>query len=230
VSLPRADGHVIKVLIADDHPVVREGLRLVLERRSDIRVVSDAVDGRDAVEAAIRLRPDVVIVDLDMPKLDGVHVIIELKRALPDARCLVLTMHDDDAHLFDALAAGAVGYLVKGARSEDIERAVRAAAAGQVVLAPEVAMRVTKAVASGRPRKGGDAFADLSDRELTLLDLLAGGCDNFAIARAIGVTPKTVRNQVSSLIDKLGVRDRSEAGKMGRDAGLGTAANDYRCR
>ena len=212
---------VIKVLVADDHPVVREGLRLVLERRSDIKVLGEAVDGRDAVDSAVRLRPDVVIVDLDMPKLDGVRVIAELRRLLPAARCLVLTMHEDDAHLFDALAAGAVGYLVKGAGSEDIERAVRAAAAGQVVLAPEVAARVTRAVSSGRPRKGGDAFAALSDRELQLLDLLAGGADNFAIARATGVAPKTVRNQVSTLIDKLGVRDRADAMHVGREAGLG---------
>jgi len=211
----------IKVLVADDHPVVREGLRLVLERRRDIRVLGEAVDGRDAVDKASRLRPDVLIVDLDMPKLDGVRVITEIARLLPNTRCLVLTMHEDDSHLFDALSAGAVGYLVKGAGSEDIERAVRAAAAGQVVLAPEVAMRVTKAVATGRPRKGGDAFADLTDRELALLDLLAGGADNFAVARATGVAPKTVRNQVSALIDKLGVRDRSEAVQVARDAGLG---------
>ena len=211
----------IKVLVADDHPVVREGLRLVLERRRDIRVLGEAVDGRDAVDKASRLRPDVLIVDLDMPKLDSVRVITEIARLLPNTRCLVLTMHEDDSHLFDALSAGAVGYLVKGAGSEDIERAVRAAAAGQVVLAPEVAMRVTKAVATGRPRKGGDAFADLTDRELALLDLLAGGADNFAVARATGVAPKTVRNQVSALIDKLGVRDRSEAVQVARDAGLG---------
>jgi DNA-binding NarL/FixJ family response regulator len=211
----------IRVLVADDHPMVRTGLRLVLERRGDICVLAEAADGREAVELAIRDRPDVVLVDLDMPRLSGVRVIAELRRQVPSARCLVLTMHEDDAYLFDALEAGAAGFLVKGAGSEDIERAVRAAAAGQIVLAPEVAARFQAAMSAGRPRKGGRALQQLTDRELDLLDLLAAGADNVAIASRLHLAPKTVRNLVSALLVKLAVPDRGEAMRVGRAAGLG---------
>jgi DNA-binding NarL/FixJ family response regulator len=210
----------ITVLIADDHPIVREGLRLVLERRGDLEVVGDAADGRTAIRLATQLRPDVAIIDLDMPQLDGARVIAELARQLPSCRCLVLTLHEDDAHLSDALAAGAVGFLVKGAGSADIERAVRAAAAGQMVLAPEVGPRVAQAMAANRPARGGEAFAHLTERELDLLELLAEGADNLTISRALHLAPKTVRNQVSALLDRIGVTDRATAGRAARTAGL----------
>jgi DNA-binding NarL/FixJ family response regulator len=212
---------VIRVLIADDHPIVRDGLRLVLARRADIDVVAEAADGREAVTRALHLRPDVAIVDLDMPELSGIGVIREIVRSAPEVRNIVLTLHEDDAHLFDALEAGAVGFLVKGASSEDIERAVRSAAAGHTVLSGEVAARVTRAATTGRPRPGGDAFRDLTDRELELLDLLAAGLDNGAIAHKLHLAPKTVRNQVSALLDRLGVADRAGAIRLGRDASLG---------
>lgn len=211
----------IKVLIADDHPIVREGLRLVLERRGDLEVVGEAADGRTALRLATQLRPDVAIVDLDMPQLDGVRVIGELARQVPTCRCLVLTLHEDDAHLSGALAAGAAGFLVKGAGSADIERAVRAAAAGQMVLAPEVGPRVARALATSRPPRGGEAFAHLTERELDLLELLADGADNLTISRTLHLAPKTVRNQVSTLLDRIGVADRATAGQAARAAGLG---------
>ncbi|WP_426507419.1 response regulator [Dactylosporangium sp. McL0621] len=210
----------IKVLIADDHPIVREGLRLVLERRGDLEVVGEAADGRAAIQLATQFRPDVAIVDLDMPQLNGARVIAELARHLPSCRCLVLTMHEDDAHLSDALAAGAAGFLVKGAGSADIERAVRAAAAGQMVLAPEIGPRVARAMAASRPTRGGEAFADLTERELDLLELLAEGADNQTISRALHLAPKTVRNQVSALLDRIGAPDRAAAGQAARTAGL----------
>jgi DNA-binding NarL/FixJ family response regulator len=212
----------IKVLIADDHPVVRDGLRLILDRRADIDVVGEAEDGHAAVEVARRVRPDVAIVDLDMPRLDGVRVITELARVLPACRCVVLTLHEDDRHLADALAAGASGYLVKGAASADIERAVRTAAAGQVVLGSAVAPRVAQAFANNRPRRGGEAFAHLTDRELDLLTLLAEDADNATISRRMHLAPKTVRNQVSALLARLGAADRAAAGELARRAGLGT--------
>jgi DNA-binding NarL/FixJ family response regulator len=211
----------IRVLIADDHPVVREGLRLVLERRDDLHVVGEAADGRAAVACAIAVRPDVAIVDLDMPRLDGVRVIGELSRVLPSCRCLVLTLHEDDAHLREAFAAGATGFVVKGASSADIERAVRSAAAGQVVVAAEVAARVVAALATSRPRRGGDALGHLSDRELDILELLADDADNATIGRALHLAPKTVRNQVSALLDRLGVPTRAAAAGVARRAGLG---------
>ena len=211
----------IRVLIADDHPIVREGLRLVLDRRDDIEVVAEAENGREAVARAIHCRPDVAIVDLDMPELNGIGVIKELRRTVPECRCLVLTLHEDDTHLFDALGAGASGFLVKGANGEEIERAVRSAAAGQVVLGTEVGSRVTKMAAAARRPPGSDAFPALADRELELLDLVAGGLDNTAIARSLHLAPKTIRNQVSALLQKLGAPDRAEAVRLGRDAGLG---------
>jgi len=215
------NGLPIRVLIADDHPMVREGLRLVLGRRPDIDVVAEAADGREAVTRGIHLRPDVAIVDLDMPELGGIGVIRELGREVPECRCLVLTLHEDDSHLFEALAAGATGFLVKGANGEDIERAVRGAAAGQAVLGAEVAARITRAATGSRPRRGGDAFPSLTERELDLLDLVAAGLDNTAIARRMYLAPKTIRNQVSALLDKLGASDRAEAVRLGRQASLG---------
>lgn len=210
----------IRVLIADDHPIVREGLRLVLDRREDLNVVAEADDGRAAVDRAIAVRPDVAIIDLDMPRLDGVRVIRELARVLPSCRCLVLTLHEDDAHLHQAFAAGAVGFLVKGASSADIERAVRGAAAGQLVVAAEMAPRVVAALATTSPPRGGESLAHLSERELDILELLAAGADNAAISRALHLAPKTVRNQVSALLDRLAVPSRAAAAALAREAGL----------
>lgn len=215
------DPKMIRVLIADDHPIVRDGLRLVLERRADIQIVAEAADGREAVTRALHARPDVAIVDLDMPKLNGTGVIKELARAMPRCRCLVLTLHEDDDHLFEALGAGATGYLVKGTNADGIERAVRAAAAGQAMLGPEVALRVTKAVAGARPRPGATEFPSLTDRDLVLFDLVAAGLDNVAIAQAMNLAPKTIRNLVSTLLDKLEVADRAAAVTIGRRASLG---------
>ncbi|MCA1706761.1 MAG: response regulator transcription factor [Actinobacteria bacterium] len=206
------DAAPLRVLIADDHPIVRDGLRLVLARRPDIDVVAEAADGREAVTLALHLGPDVAIVDLDMPGLNGIAVIRELARSAPEVHTLVLTMHEDDAHVFDALAAGANGFLVKGAASVDIERAVRSAAAGQTVLSAEVAARVTRAAAAARPRPGADAFPTLTDRELELFDLIAEGLDNAAIAGRLHLAPKTIRNQVSALLDRLRVVDRGGCG------------------
>ena len=211
----------IRVLIADDHPIVREGLRFVLERRRDIEVVAEADNGRDAVRLALHLLPDVALVDLDMPQLDGVGVVKELARALPSCKCVVLTMHDDDHHLFAAMAAGAGGYIVKGATSDDIERSIRAAAAGQVLLGAEIAARITAAASSTPPHRGRDQFPHLTDRDLDILDRIARGFDNAAIARELGFAPKTIRNLVSELFGKLGAADRGDAARIARDAGLG---------
>lgn len=216
MSVPGA----VRVLLADDHPVVVDGLRMILDRRADLEVVAEAADGRAAIRLAQATRPDVAIVDLDMPGLGGIGVISELARVLPSCRCLVLTLHEDDAHLFDALAAGAAGFLVKGAGSADIERAVRGAAAGQLVLGGDLGRRVVEAAGAGRPRRGGPALAHLTDRELDLLELLAAGADNLRISRQLRLADKTVRNQVSALLVRLGVPDRAAAAEVGRRAGL----------
>lgn len=211
----------IRVLIADDHPIVREGLRFVLERRDDIDVIAEADNGRDAVTQALHLRPDVALVDLDMPQLDGVGVVTELRRSLPTCRCVVLTMHDDDGHLFAALAAGASGYLVKGATSDDIERSIRAAVNGQILLGSEIASRITTAATATPPHPGRDMFPRLTDRDLEILERVALGLDNPTIARQLGLAPKTIRNLVSEMFTKLGASDRADAVRIARNAGLG---------
>ena len=188
--------------------------------RTGIDVVGEAASAGEAVEVALRLRPDVVLIDLHMPG-GGVDAIRELARTCPEARCLVLTMDDDDESLFGAMRAGACGYLLKGARGDDIERGVRAAAAGEMVFATGMAERVRELFAGAGPVRGASAFPMLSERDLALLDLLANGLDNTAIGRSLGLAAKTVRNQVSLLLTKIGVQDRAAAVAAARDAGLG---------
>lgn len=215
-----ADG-TIRVLVVDDHPVVRDGVAAALEGREGVAVVGGAGSRDEAVSAAERLRPDVVLVDLHMPGGSGIDVIRELGRVHPDARCLVLTMDEDDESLFGAMRAGARGYLLKGARGAEIERAVRAVADGEVVFGPGVADRVKELFGQVAPVRGAAAFPQLTVRDLQLLGLLAQGLDNLVIGRQLGLAPKTVRNQVSLLLTKMGVTDRVAAVAAARDAGLG---------
>lgn len=214
----------IRLLVVDDHPVVRDGVRAAMADRAGIEVVGEADSWRTAVAAAIRLRPDVLLLDLHMPGGSGVEAIRELRRACPLARCLVLTMDEDDESLFRAMREGAAGYLLKGARGDELERGVRAVAAGEMVFANALAPRIRELFASQRPTAGSAAFPMLTERELALLDRLAGGADNAAIAHALGLAPKTVRNQMSLLLTKLGVTDRAAAVAVARDAGLGRTA------
>lgn len=213
----------IRLLVVDDHPVVRDGVRAAMADRPGLEVVGEADSWRTAVDVAISLQPDVVLLDLHMPGGSGVEAIRELRRACPQVRCLVLTMDEDDASLFRAMREGAAGYLLKGARGDDLERGVRAAAAGEMVFANALAPRIRELFASQRSTPGSAAFPMLTERELAMLDRLAAGADNAAIARALGLATKTVRNQVSLLLTKLGVTDRAAAVVIARDAGLGRA-------
>jgi DNA-binding NarL/FixJ family response regulator len=211
----------ITVLLVDDHPVVRDGVTAALRGREGIEVVGEAGSAPDAVAAAMRLRPTVVLVDLHMPGGSGVTAIRELARVHPDGRCLVLTLDDEDESLFAAMQAGARGYLLKGANGREIEGAIRAAAAGELVFDAGVAARVATLFSAPRRPRGADRFPSLSDRELVLLDLVARGLDNASMAQSLFLAPKTVRNQVSGLISKLGVADRQAAAALAREAGLG---------
>ena len=208
-------------MVVDDHPVVRDGVTASLSERAGIDVVGAAGSRADAVEQAKQLQPDVMLVDLHMPGGSGTEVIRDVTRFHPDIRCLVLTMDDDDESLHAAMRAGACGYLLKGSRGEEIERAVRAAAAGDVVFGAGVAERVRELFASPPKAPGGRRFPGLTDRELAILDLLARGHDNAAIARQLRLAPKTVRNQISLLLTNMGVADRAAAVAAARDAGLG---------
>ena len=205
------------VLIADDHPVFRAGLRAVLERAEDLQVLGEAVDGVEAVEAARRLRPDVLLMDLHMPQLPGVGATREVVRSCPSTAVLVLTMSGADTAISASVRAGARGYLLKGAAPAEIVAAVRAVAAGQVVFGAPVAQRVLEALATPMP---SGPLAALTEREREVLALVARGLDNPTIAARLHLSSRTVRNYVSACLSKLGVASRAEAVAVARDCGL----------
>lgn len=211
---------MIKVVLADDHPVVRAGLAALLSSLPDVEVVAVAADGRAAVREVLLARPDVAILDLQMPELDGLGATRELARAAPGVAVLVLTMFDDADSVFAAMRAGARGYLVKGAEQDEIGRAIRAVAAGEAIFSPGVAAQVLQFL-SHPPAAPADPFPELTGREGQILDLLAAALPNATIAARLGLSPKTVANHLSSIFTKLQVADRASAMVRARDAGLG---------
>jgi len=196
---------MIRVLLVDDHAVVREGLRTFLELQDGIEVVGEAGDGAAGVAAAERLRPDVVLMDLVMPRLDGVGAMRELRRRVPGARVIVLTSFTDEEKLLPALQAGAAGYLLKNAEPAELARAVRAAHAGEALLDPAVAARLLASIAEPPPRE------ELTPREREVLALIGRGYANKRIARELGIAEKTVKTHVGHVLAKLGVSDRTQA-------------------
>jgi DNA-binding NarL/FixJ family response regulator len=210
---------MIRVLIADDHPVMRAGLAALLRSVDDMDVVAVVSDGRQAVDAVLSHRPDVALLDLQMPNLDGLGALREITRLAPGTAPCVLTMFDDDDSLFAAMRAGARGYLLKGAEQEDIVRAVRAVHAGDAVFGPGVATRILRQLTE--PVTTARAFPQLTPREYEALDLIAAGRPTAAIANRLGIAAKTVSNIVSSVLVKLQVSDRAQAAAQARDAGLG---------
>jgi DNA-binding NarL/FixJ family response regulator len=209
----------LRVVIADDHPVFRHGLRALLDA-SDIEVVGEAADGEAAVAACLATRPDVALLDLHMPLLAGVEATRRLQLECPDTAVLVLTMYDDEQHVLAAVRAGARGYLLKGAGQEEIDRAVHAVAAGEMIYGSGVGERLLTSLLTGPP--ASVPFSDLSPREREILEQMARGDGNVAIARRLGLSEKTVRNHVSNIFLKLRVTDRVQAVVLARDAGLGS--------
>ncbi|WP_164701679.1 response regulator transcription factor [Modestobacter sp. KNN46-3] len=207
----------VRVVLADDHPMYRFGLRAVLDASPEVEVVGEAADGAELLAQVERCTPDVVLTDLSMPRLSGAAAVDELSRRHPELGVLVLTMHEDDASLFGALRAGARGYLLKGADREEIVRAVLAVAGGDAVYGGAVARRVVDALTGAR----APALPELTDREREVLDLLAAGLSTGRIAARLGLSDKTVRNHVSAVLTKLQVPDRSAAVTRARAAGLG---------
>ncbi|HEY3687871.1 MAG TPA: response regulator transcription factor [Streptosporangiaceae bacterium] len=200
----------IRLVIADDHPIVRDGLSAVFERDPAFEVVGEAADGAEAVRLARELRPDVVLMDLRMPGMDGVAAITELG---PGVRVLVLTTYDTDSHVLPAIEAGATGYLLKDAPRADLLRAVRASARGEAVLAPSVAARLMNRV---RTPGGGP----LSNRELEVLELVAAGATNREAAKRLFITEATVKTHLLNIYAKLGVSDRASAVAEAYNRGL----------
>ena len=196
------------MLVVDDHAVVREGLRSLLELQDGIAVIGEAADGEAAVREAEARQPDVVLMDLVMPRLDGVGAMRELRRLLPAARVIVLTSFADDDRLLPAIQAGAAGYLLKNADPQEVVRAVRAAHAGEALLDPAVAARLVDAIAQPA---GSEPAEPLTPREREVLALIARGLSNKLIARELGIAEKTVKTHVGHLLAKLGVTDRTQA-------------------
>ena len=206
---------MIRVLLVDDHAVVREGLRAFLELQEGIEVVGEAADGAEGLAEAERLRPDVVLMDLVMPGLDGVAAMRELRGRLPAARAIVLTSFLDEDRLLPALRAGAAGYLLKNAPPAEVARAVRAAHAGEAVLDPVVAARLVETLA-----RDDEPLDRLTPREREVLVLLGRGFPNKQIARELHLSEKTVKTHVGHVLAKLGVADRTQAAVAAVRAGL----------
>jgi len=212
----------IRIVIADDHPVFVSGLEVTFAEAADIEIIGKVADGEDAVNAAADLAPDVLLMDVRMPGLNGIDATRQIVASGSSVAIVVLTMFDDDESVYSAMSAGARGYLVKGASQERIIEAVRAVAEGEIVFGKAVAERVLAAFTNPRrSRRAEGPFPELTDREIEVLELIAAGKRNPTIARELFLSDKTVRNHVSSIFAKLQVADRSEAIVRARQAGLG---------
>ncbi len=210
----------IRILIADDHPVFRFGLRALLETQADMDVVGEAESGETAVSLAQSLQPDVILMDINMPGINGIEATKQIVVNTPTSNVLMITMLEDDT-VFAAMQAGAKGYLLKGAEGDETLRAIRAVANGEIIFSPGIAEQMMTFFAKDLKREPEDPFPDLTTRERQILDLLAQGLTNQAIAEKLVLSPKTIRNHVSNIFSKLQVVSRSEAIIKARDAGLG---------
>jgi DNA-binding NarL/FixJ family response regulator len=216
---------MIRVLLADDQALFREGLNTLVSLYDDIEVVGEAANGEEALAAASSLRPDVVLMDLRMPVLDGVGATRRLKETYPHIRVIILTTFDDDEFVFDGLRAGAVGYLLKDVSSDKLIEAIRAAAHGESFLQPSIAAKVVAEFnrleqLAGQSRPQADLVEPLSERELEILRLVATGDSNKEIAARLYITEGTVKNHVTNILGKLGVRDRTQAALRARELNL----------
>jgi len=212
----------IRVLLADDHPVVRRGLAALLGTLEEFVVVGEAEDGEAAVRETQLTRPDVVLMDVRMPGVDGVEATRRIRKAVPETAVLVLTMYEDDATVFTAMQAGAQGYLLKGAEQDDIADAIRAVSRGQAIFGPGIAARLLQHFANPPATAADDPFPELTAREKDILELLAHGRRTSEIATALHLSPKTVSNNLTTIFAKLEVSDRTAAVIRARERGLGS--------
>ncbi len=209
----------LRIVVADDHTVVQEGLRALLSAVDGYELVGVAGTGNEAVRAAVTLRPDVVVMDIQMPGMTGIEATREIARVAPEVAVLMLTMFEDDDSVFAAMRAGALGYVLKGAPPADMIRAITSVAAGEAIFGTGVARRALTYLT--RPRADSVAFPELTAREREVLDLIAAGITNAAIASRLGLAPNTVSNHISNIFAKLRVASRAEAIVRARAAGLG---------
>lgn len=209
----------LSILIADDHPIFRKGLRALLIGRPEMRLVGEATSGPEAVRLAAELRPDVILMDLQMPGGDGLTAVRQIIAARPESRILVVTMFADDDSVFAAMRAGARGYVLKDMDDEEIARAIVAVGHGEAIFSPAIAARMMTFFAV-RQGEGAVVFPELTESERSVLRLMAQGTNNEAIAVRLGLSPKTVRNYISNIINKLQVADRAQAIVRAHQAGL----------
>jgi NarL family two-component system response regulator LiaR len=205
----------IRILLADDHVMVREGTRQILEREPDLEVVAEAGDGQEAVALTERERPDVVIMDISMPIMNGIEATKDIKQVAPRTAVLVLTAYDDDEYVFAILEAGAAGYLLKNARSSEVIDAVRRVFAGESVLHPSIAKKIVRQVRQSQYHRSAVAAEELTERELEVLKLAALGLSNREIANRLVVSPRTVQSHLANIFSKLNVGSRTEAVMVG---------------
>lgn len=210
----------IRVMVVDDHALIREGAKAFLGSIVGMEHVGEAADGREAMSVARQCRPDVVLMDLHLPGVDGIAATRAIREAVPTAAVLIVSMLDDDTNVFAALRAGARGYVLKGAAPNELERAIRGVASGEAVFGPGIAERVLQTFTAPPPAPAV-LFPELTDREREVLDQLAAGRSNGEIARTLVLSPRTVGNHVSNILTKLQATDRTQAALRARDAGLG---------
>jgi DNA-binding NarL/FixJ family response regulator len=211
----------IRVLIADDHAVYRWGLRTLLDSEADMEVVGEAATGKEAVERAAEVRPDIILMDIQMPGINGIDATRRIIEANQEIGVVILTMYEDDDSVFSAMRAGARGYVLKGAHPSEILKVLRAVARGEAYFGPEIARRLVDFFSAPKVASPKEAFPELTSREREILDLIAQGRTNAEIAARLFVSPNTVRNHISHIFAKLQVADRAEAIVRAREAGLG---------
>jgi DNA-binding NarL/FixJ family response regulator len=215
------NAEAVRILVVDDHDEFRKGLEAMLGAADGLEVVGSAADGAHAVDLALGLQPDIVLMDLQMPRLNGVEATGKIVASSPHISVIVLSMMDDEDSVFAAVRAGARGYLLKGARRQEIVRAIEAVGAGEVIFGPGIADRMMTYFRGLRARPAADVFPDLTERERVVLGRIADGLDNGEIARELGLSVKTVRNHASNIFAKLQVAHRAQAIVRAREAGLG---------
>ncbi len=215
---------MIRLLLCDDHTMFRQGLRSILETEEGFRVIGEAATGREAVRYALSTHPDIIIMDIQMPELDGVAATKTILEEFPEARVIILTMYRQDRYVFEAIKAGARGYLLKDAGADDLISAIRRVAEGEMLLRPELASSVLDEFrrAKESPSHPEHKLSELTEREATILRLLAQGASNHEIADALGVSEKTVRNRLSEIFSKLRLNNRTQAALYALRQGIAT--------